>query len=97
VNAVPDIKMLQNTQGADNGFEVKKYIKDETYTVGDKLARTFVNTMKVAELVPMKEERMARGPIENKDASNEKKEDKDAKEKKETEDKKESERRSRRS
>ena len=91
---MPEITMLQNEKGADNGFEVRKYIKGETYTVGDKLARTFVNTMKVAELVPMKgEERMARGPIENKDAASEKKEDKDAKEKK---DEKESVRPSRR-
>lgn len=79
---MPKILMLRTTRGSDNGMVVNTYEAKETYVVGDKLADTFVNTLKVAELMPMRssapvESKDAKGSRENKDASADKEADKD--------------------
>lgn len=47
---MPKIKMLTTEHGADNGHHVKEYLADETYEVGEDLARCFLST-KSAEIV----------------------------------------------
>ena len=78
---MPKILMLRTTRGSDSGMIVNSYEAKNEYTVGDKLANVFVNTLKVAELLPMegamREERDAKGARENKDAAPDKKSDKD--------------------
>jgi hypothetical protein len=43
------IKMLKSAHGSDNGFEVKAYLADTEYEVGEELAAAFVDDMKVAQ------------------------------------------------
>ena len=57
------IKMTRNKSGSPDGFTVKHYNKDETYSVPEELAKLFVETDKVAEYV--KEEK-AEKPVKNK-------------------------------
>lgn len=82
---MPKILMLRTTRGSDNGMTVDTYEAKKTYVVGDKLAEAFVDTLKVAELMPMRssapveETKDARGSRENKDAAADKDENKEEK------------------
>lgn len=81
---MPKILMLRTTRGSDNGMVVNTYEAKNEYVVGDKLADIFVNTLKVAELLPMRtavpdESKDAKGSRENKDAASEKEADKEEK------------------
>ncbi len=48
------IKMLKSAHGSNNGFEVKAYLADTEYEVGDALAAAFVDDMQVAVRVDAK-------------------------------------------
>lgn len=60
------VKMLKESLGSPNGININRYKKGVTYDLPDKLAKVFIDQMKVAELdVPVKiheEERVASEP-----------------------------------
>lgn len=45
------IRMLKDASGSENGFEVKAFLSEQEYEVGDALAAAFVDDQRVAERV----------------------------------------------
>ena len=76
------IKMLKTTKGAEDGIAVKEYIQEQQYDITEKLAKIFVDVLKVAEFVQEKELVVKEaGPApENKMAKEDKKDKKENKE-----------------
>lgn len=70
------VKMLKTTKGAEDGITIKEYHAGTEYDMQEKLAKVFVNTLRVAVFVAEEVQQMTKGlsaAPENKDAKRDKK------------------------